>query len=200
MKQAALIAACGLALVLGGCFDEEEKVLDIVLTGETSADFDQNETTSSWTEAAVIDVASQIRDVLEENGYTQDDLKSAHLTSVSYGVTAFFYQPHDWSISGSIRVSADGGASQPVLSYASQSVQAALDKKISPSLQTAGVDVVNGALDDFVQGANPVLGFVIQNLGTTPTPSVDDPMVFTWRAWLAIQVVIDQEVKVFDPF
>lgn len=199
MKRFAVLAACALVCALGGCFDEEQKVLDIVLTGETSMGFDQNEITGVWTQSAVIDVAGQIRDILEDNGYDQDDLKSAHITSVSYGVTAFD-QAHDWVISGTIRVAEQGGAPQPVLNYTSQSVQDALGEKISAPLVQAGVDVVNGVLEDFVQGSDPVLLFSINNTSTVPAPSAGDPMAFTWRAWLAIQVIIDQEVKVFDPF
>ena len=194
----AMLAVCVTALALSGCFEEEEKVLDIVLTGETSEDFAQNEISSQWTRTVTIDVADQIRDILEDNGYDSDDLESAHVTSVSYGVTAFD-QAHDWTISGSIFVSYQG-APQSIVDYASQSVESALGDKISAPLQQAGVDEVNAALDDFVNGANPSLQFGIGNGATTPSPSVEDPMIFTWRAWLAIQVIIDEDVKVFDPF
>jgi hypothetical protein len=194
----ALLAVCIVPLALSACFDEEEKVLDIVLTGETSADFSQNETTSQWTEPAVIDIAQEIRDILEDNGYDTDDLEDARLTSASYGVTQFS-QAHDWTISGSITVTYNGNT-QTILNYASQSIQDALGEKISAPLETGGVDLVNGALQDFLNGANPVLTFTIDNGSTTPPPTVEDPMIFDWRAWLAIQVIIDENVKVFDPF
>jgi hypothetical protein len=45
-----------------------------------------------------------------------------------------------------------------------------------------------------------VLTFTINNGATTPSPSVEDPMIFDWRAWLAIQVILNQGVEVFDPF
>lgn len=193
-----LLAVCIVPLALSACFDEEEKVLDIVLTGETYADFSQNELGPSWTRTITIDVAEQIRDILENNGYDQDDLESAHVTSVSYGVTEFD-QAHDWTISGSISVSYLG-APQPIVNYTSQSVQSALNQKISAPLQQGGVDELNTALADFVSGDNPSLQLSLGNASTTPEPGVGDPMIFTWRAWLAIQVIIDQDVKVFDPF
>jgi hypothetical protein len=194
----AMLAVCVTALALSGCFEEEEKVLDIVLTGETSAEFAQNETTSQWTEPAIIDMAEEIGDILEDNGYERDDLKSAHIMSVSYGVTSFD-QAHDWSISGAITV-ADNGPAQAIVTYTSQSVEEALNQKIPAPLQQGGVDVINSALDAFLDGQNPVLTFTIDNASTTPGPTVEDPMIFTWRAWLAIQVIIDEDVKVFDPF
>jgi hypothetical protein len=193
-----LLAVCAVPLALSACFDEEEKVLDIVLTGETSADFSQNETTAQWTEPAVIDIAQELRDILEDNGYATSDLADAKLTSVSYGVTAFD-QSHDWTIGGSITVTYNGNT-QTILDYASQSIQGALGEKISAPLEAGGVSLVNDALADFRAGQNPVLTFTINNGSTTPVPTVEDPMIFDWRAWLAIQVIIEEDVKVFDPF
>jgi hypothetical protein len=62
----AAFALCTIPLVLSGCLDD--KALDIVITSETWADFSQNEVTAQWTEIAVIDMAQEMRDVLEENG------------------------------------------------------------------------------------------------------------------------------------
>ena len=192
----ALIALCLVPLALSGCL--EEKVLEIVLTGETFADFSQNETTAQWTEPAILDMAQEIRDILDDNGYTEEDLLDAHVTSASYGVTQFSHS-HDWTISGEITVTY-GATTETIVTYASQSVQGALGQKISAPLEAGGVDLINAALQDFLGGANPVLTFTIVNGSTTPSPSVEDPMIFDWRAWLAIQVILNEEVEVPDPF
>jgi hypothetical protein len=192
-----VLAVCVVSALSGGCLDD--KVVELVATGETSADFSQNETTEQWTEPAIIDIGQQVRDILEDNGYDESDLKDAHLTSVHYGVTSFS-QAHDWDISGAITVTYNGNT-QAILNYTSQSVQAALGKKIPATLEQGGVDLVNQALDDFVAGAPTVqLTFTINNGATTPSPTVGDPMIFDWRAWLAIQVILDQEVSIPDPF
>jgi hypothetical protein len=180
----------------GGCLDD--KVVELVATGETAADFAQNETSSSWTKAATLDVGQEIRNILNDNGYDDSDIRSAHVTSVHYGVSSF-NQAHDWTISGSIQVTYNGNE-QALMSYVSQSVQAALGKKMPATLHSGGVDLINQALDDFVSGQNPVLTFTINNLGTTPPPNAGDPMIFDWRAWLAIQVIVRQEVTIPDPF
>jgi hypothetical protein len=87
MKRTLMILALMLLVaLLGSCLDE--KVLQLVLTGETSAEFNENETSADTPEIAVVDVAEQIRDILEDNGYTTDDLTAAFVTSVSYGVTS----------------------------------------------------------------------------------------------------------------
>jgi hypothetical protein len=199
MKRNMTIVALILSLtaLLGtGCL--EEKVLEIVLTAETSADFSQNETSSSWTEPAVVDMGAEIRDILEDNGYSTDDLTGAHMTSASYGVTSFS-QDHDWQISGEITVTY-GATTETVIDYTSESVQGLLGDKKSAPLQPAAVDLINQALQDFLGGTDPVLTFTIVNGTTTPTPSVEDPMIFDWRAWLAIQVIVEESVEVPDPF
>ncbi len=180
----------------GGCLDD--KVVELVATGETAADFAQNETNSSWTKSATLDVGEQVRDILNDNGYDDSDIKSAHMTSMHYGVSSF-NQAHDWDITGEIAVTYNGNT-QTILNYTSQSVEAALGKKIPATLEQPGVDLVNQALDDFVAGQNPVLTFTINNGSTTPPPSGVDPMIFDWRAWLAIQVILSQEVTIPDPF
>lgn len=194
------LAVCLVPFALSGClpWETKDKVLEIVLTGETSRDFSQNETTFYWTNVAEIKIAKEIRNILKDNGYNEGDIKSAHVTSMSYGVTSFS-QEHDWDISGSITVSYDGNA-ETILNYTSQSVKAALGQKISASLLAPGVDLINSALDDFLAGGNPILTFTINNGSTSPAPSVEDPMIFDWRAWLAIQIILDESVEVPDPF
>lgn len=196
MKHATLLAIGVVPVLLGGCL--KDKVLDLVVTGETSADFAQNETSSSWTTPTIVDVGQQIRDILDDNGYSESDLKAAHVTSVHYGVTSFA-QAHDWTITGAITVTYKS-STQPILNYASQSVSAVLGKKLPAVLQRSGVDLVNQALQDFIAGENPVLIFTIDNGSTAPVPSGTDPMIFDWRAWLAIQVILRQEVTIPDPF
>ena len=199
MKRTFIVPAMVIALAalaFAGCL--KEKVLDIVLTGETHADFQQDETTENWTNAAVIDVAQEIRDILADSGYDTGDIKEAHMTSASYGVTSF-NQSHDWVIGGSITVTYNGNT-QTILNYTSQSVQAALGQKIPATLEPGGVTLINQALDDFLGGADPVLTFTIVNGSVTPAPSASDHMIFDWRAWLAIQVIIDESVEVPDPF
>jgi hypothetical protein len=191
-----LVAVCALPLALAGCFEDKE--LDLVVTGETYTDFSQDETSESWGVSAILDVGEQIRDILEENGYTDESVMSARITSVHYGVTSFI-QAHDWMITGEIKVAYDGSTAT-ILTYSSQSVQEALGEKISVPLESAGVDLVNRALDDFVNGENPVITFIIENDTTTPEPVDGDPMTFDWRSWLAIQLILTQGIEdVPDP-
>ena len=197
MKRTLLLLSLGLVLLLSaGCL--KEKVLEIVLTGETYADFSQDEESSSWTTPALIDVGREIREILDDSDYSTDDLTAAHITSASYGVTSFS-QAHDWEISGTITVTY-GGLTETIVNYTAQSIQGALGEKISAPLVPEGVDLINQALQDFLDGDNPVLMFTIDNGTTVPAPSAEDRMIFNWRAWLAVQVIVEESVEVPDPF
>jgi hypothetical protein len=197
-----LITLVGLllvALAVSGCL--EDKVLEVVLTGETYADFHEDEDGADEPETAVIEVADEIREILEDNGYSTSDIDTAFVTSVHYGVTEFS-QSHDWTLSGTIQVRRVdmAGSFTVIVDYASQSVQAALGQKIAAPLEQGGVDVINQALQDFLVGMNPVLEFQVQHGTIVPTPTPADPMIFDWRAWLAIQLITEQTVEVPDPF
>lgn len=188
------------ALSVPGCV--EDKVVEIVVTGETYADFFENETGADTPETALVDVGAEIWQILEDNGYSASDIEDAFVTSVSYGVTSFD-QAHDWVLSGAISVRRfDGGPGpwEPIVTYESQSVAGALGQKIAAPLDQAGVDVVNQALDDFLAGAYPVLEFRVQHSTIVPLPSPIDPMVFDWRAWFNIQLVGSESFAIPDPF
>ncbi|HEU4929596.1 MAG TPA: hypothetical protein VFU38_07170, partial [Candidatus Krumholzibacteria bacterium] len=174
-------------------------------TGATSAIFSENEDDATDDpETAVVDVADEIRDILEDNDVTLSEIKDAFVTSMSYGVVSFD-QSHDWSISGaiSVRRNDDGLGTETftsIANYTSVSVQGALGQKIAVPLEPGGVAVINQALDDFLAGGNPVLEFQILNDTIAPPPSGVDPMVFNWRAWLTIQLITTETVDVPDPF
>ena len=194
------LAIALVALSLCACV-MDEKTLDIVFTGETSADFQENEDDATDDpEIAVIDIADELRDILEENEVALSEIKDAFVTSVSYGVSSF-NQSHDWTVSGAVSVRRDfTGAFVPIANYTSVSVQGALGQKTGVALLPAGVAIVNQALDDFLAGQNPVLEFQLENESVDPVPSGADPMVFDWRAWLAIQLITTETVDVPDPF
>ncbi len=199
MKHTLLIPAVAVVLgivALPGCL--KDKVLEIVLTAETSADFATDEESASWTKAAIVDLGQEIRDILEDNGYSTSDIKSAHVTSAHYGVTSFIHE-HDWEIGGRIDVEYNGTTETAIL-YTAQSVQAALGKKISAPIEPDAVTLMNQALQEFLSGGNPVLTFTVVNGSVTPAPTAADRIVFDWRAWIAIQVIVEEEVEVPDPF
>ena len=196
----AFVAALTLAFSVTGCL--EDKVLEVVATGETFADFEEFHTSATWNNPDTIDVADEIRKILKDNGYNLSDVKDAKLVGAAYGVTSFT-QDGDWQITGSITVArTDVASGSPtLLNYSSQSVAGALGQKIPASLNGAGVTLINTALADFLAGGSPALEFTINNGAVDPVPTPQDPIEFDWRAWITFHIVIDQTVEnVPDPF
>lgn len=194
-----LLMVFALAAVNFGCLDE--KVIEIVVTGETCAVIHEDEDGSSPPDPEVLDFAQEIRDILDDAGYSVDDIIDAFLMGGHYG-TVNFDQQHDWTVSGAIQVQRSdiSGPVVTIINYASQSVQAALNQKIPAPLEQAGVDVINDALTAFLAGESPVLTFYVVNGSIAPTPSPSDRMIFDWKAWISIQVILEESLEVPDPF
>jgi hypothetical protein len=193
-----LVGLMLVALAFTGCL--EDKVLEIVLTGETSAVIHENETGLDEADEVVVDMATEIQNILDDNDYSVSDIDSAFVTSVHYGVNSPYTQ-HDWTLTGTISVSRDFGPFEVIVNYQTEQTLPLVGQKKAATLEQDGVDVVNQALYDFIaNGDSPVLTFRIVSGTITPPPSGADPMIFDWTAWLAIQLITEQTVEVPDPF
>lgn len=201
------------ALLVGGLTSciMEEKVIELVLKGETSAEFSYNDTNEVYQEETVVELSEKIAEMLDDAGLSRDEIKSAFVVGVEYGVTAFTVPAHegaDWQISGEITI--DSTHDDPATDFVAlvdydndgdgQSVAAALNKRLPQELEMSGVDVINGALADFLAGGTPTLTLRIENGNVEPSPSGEDPIVFTWKIWLTIQVTAEETLDVPDPF
>jgi hypothetical protein len=199
-RAALFLALVGLIAAGGGCV-MEERTVDVVVTDETCADFTVNEQAASFVLTAYVDLANTLSEALLDNDASREDIVSARIVSMTYGVTAFD-QSHDWMTTGSLTVERYDKTDGPytILEYTSQSVQEALGKKIPANLNSDGVGVINRALEDYVAGENPTLIFKFNNVSVSPLPSASDPIVFTWQPCLMTQVVVATDTDVPDPF
>jgi hypothetical protein len=180
----------------------DEKIVQLVLTNETYADFAVFDSSDSWTHAYTLTgYGDDLDQALADAGYERTDIKSATVMAGHYGVTQFSHS-HDWDVSGAIRVERTDVAAGPatIIDYSSVSVQGALGQKIAASLNAAGVTLINDALADFINGADPVLVFTIVNGDVSPDPTQSDKIDFDWRAWITIQLQLETNVEVPDPF
>lgn len=194
------------ALLVGGLASciMEEKVIELVLKGETSAEFSYNDTNEVYQVETEIALSEKIAEMIDDAGLSRDEIASAFIVGVEYGVTAFTVPAthEDWAISGDITIDSthDATGFVPLVTYTEQSIAAALGERLSQTLQTGGVGVINGALDDFLAGGTSVVTLRIENGDVEPSPSVEDPIVFTWQIWLTIQVTGEETLDVPDPF
>jgi hypothetical protein len=190
-------------LASGGCNILEDKILQVVLSEEVYAEFLANETTDNWTDSAVIDYGQEVSDILADNGYNRSDIDQISLMTAFYGVTQY-NGATDWIISGLIRVRRTDADATPaeqnyvtIANYSQVSVPATLNQKVEADLDQAGVSLLNQALADFITGDNPVLEFEIESLSAdiSPDPTVANPMVFAWKAWLVFQILLSEEIE-----
>ncbi|MFH1312214.1 MAG: hypothetical protein ABIJ00_03220 [Candidatus Eisenbacteria bacterium] len=174
----------------------EDKVIEIVLTGTTCADFHEDEDSENFTTPKTVNYGEEIEDILADNDISRDDIVSAVVVGGSYTVTAFSHT-HDWTCSGEITVRRDAGADATLIEYTSLSILATLGVSVTADLEPGGVAILDQALQDFLGGANPVLTFtVVSETGDVdPDPSPSDPMVFDWKACITIHVTMDEEFE-----
>ena len=203
MKKAApLLLLLGLVTALSNCI-MEDRAVELVLNDRTCPEFTTDEDTVSFALPPVeVNYASELDSILRDNGVEREELVSANLVSVLYGVTSFD-QAHDWTITGAITVErfdiADGPAT--LVDYASYPISsAAVGIETSLGLNSAGVGVMNRALSAFLADSLPVLIFTVNNSGVSPKPSKTDRIIFDWKACLSMQIVTKADIEVPDPF
>jgi hypothetical protein len=195
-----ILAVAVLCLALGGpgCI-LEEKVIEVVLTGSTCAVFVENHDTENFTTPVLLDYANEIDEILMDNGLSRDDIAMAKVMSATYQVTSFDHS-HDWTISGVITVEWVGAsAAETIVSYTAQSVEAAEPVPVQASLDADGVQVINDALADYLNGGYPMLRFEVVNGDVSPTPSEADRLVFTWESCIKVHILYQEELEVPDP-
>lgn len=198
-----ILLACAICTAaLGtGCI-LEDKVVQVIFTGQTSAEFSQNSQSEEFLNTTVVNYTEQIDEILADNDIGRDEIETALLVSASYGVTSY-QQAGDWVISGAILVNRQDItiAEDTLVSYTDQSVRDALGKKIPAKTHAAGINIINQALSDYIAGThNPVIEFTVVNSTVDPTPSAGNPIIFDWKAWLIVQVILENTFEVPDPF
>ena len=180
----------------------DEKVLDIVYFQKTCVSFEQNEASAVFTTPETVDYADELDEILDDNDISKSDINSARVVSALYMVTDFSHT-HDWEITGEITVRRidTAGTAVTLVTYTNQSIQDALNNSVQAVLDQAGVELMNQALEDYIAGtAEPVLEFAVENGTVSPTPSVQNMLVFDWRGCVAIHIVAGISLEVPDPF
>jgi len=188
-------------LALGSASCLKDKVVDIVLSGETEDDFPINDDNENYAEPANVLLGQKIDDILADADRDRQDIIDAYLVGVDYGVIEFDETHDDWICSGSIEVSrtvAGVRQSATIVQYDDVSVLESLNGRFHADLEPEGVAIVNQALEDYINGANPTLTFTVIGGNVDPDPDASDPIVFTWRGWLMIQVVTEGKFEFVD--
>jgi hypothetical protein len=179
----------------------EEKVVEVVVTGETCADYNESHDSVNWNTPVTIDYAQKIDEILDDHDVDRSDIVMARVKGATYTVTTFSHI-HDWEVSGAITIKRENPVDGPevLVTYASQSLQDALGVEVPAVLDSEGVRILNEALQDYIDGASPQITFEVVNDGVTPTPSAEDRIVFHWEACIQLHIVVSQDVELPDVF
>jgi len=203
MKYFALAAVLTLPLYSASCL--KEKIIQIVIGQEASADFFKDDASETFETPDTLDLCGALDDALAEAGLSRDDIVKIVVLGAYYGAVTLG-SPHDWTISGEVSVARQdlGGSDVTAITYTSQSVAAALGKKIKAPLTTPSVDLLQAAANDWLTGASPILVAKLKN-GTARSPQntppdASDRIIFSWRLWVKVQVVLEDSVELPDPF
>jgi len=181
----------------------EDKVVELVLKGQTCMEFPEYHTSAEWNTPLVVDYADSIRKILKDNDIDINNIAKATLVSASYWVTEN-NTSQDWNISGFITVQRDAGTAKRMMHYTDQSLYATYLTPTGADLDAAGVAIINGAFDNFITNKdNPsypiVLTFTTENDDVTPPPTPEDPLDFKWKACLKIHVIYGETFELPDP-
>ncbi len=195
-----ILVLLSMVLLSSGCLTKEKHV-DLVLSSRLCVDFDEDHDSESYQSQQYVNFYESLDDILSENGISNVDVRSAAIVSGSYTVTDFDEKHHDWAITGSVSVKradiSDGPA--VLIKYGDVSLKGSLGTTIQAPLETAGVELLNRALADYVAGGSPQLAFIIESGDVEPDPSAADRIIFGWRACLSMQIICNTEVEVIDP-
>ena len=101
---------------------------------------------------------------------------------------------HDWDITSKVTIRREDIADGPKTYVRTMTVTVPDDleyRGVYPRFGYYGVQLVNRALWDLVEGGDPVLWVEMVGTDVDPEPSEADPLTFCWQACVKIVVVVE---------
>ena len=143
------------------------------------------------TELVCDQFATQLLQSLAAEGLTPADIKAIRMVSGSFSLKGN-PQGHDWTISSRVDVMRQGGIFTDILvNQTTLNLSDLKGKGEGANLNQEGVNIVDQALSDTVNGGNPILLVTMVGTDVTPTPSTSDPLIFTWTACIDVQAELN---------
>jgi hypothetical protein len=197
-KALASVALLSLVVMMAGSGCILDEKVEMVFTHQYCLSFEEYRTSPDFSVTRVCDgYGDKILDYLEEGNIAPEDVKNIHVVSGSYKVTKLSDRKEDWTISGHLLVDRRDDAGnivdgpETLLNYTEQPLLDAQGTKVPADLNSDGVDVLNSALWDFIQGDNPILSLTLMNGEVDPEPTENMPLEFKYHACVVIQIVAD---------
>lgn len=200
LSKLVLLVIAGSLFLMGGCI-YDDMTSEVVITEQICVSFTDYRESPELGSSVVSDrFRERIMERIGEYGADLEDIVSISVVSGTYHVT----KPpksdpkHDWTITASVTISRQDDPSGPVtdgpalfIPTTSQSLLDAKGKPTPADMNAAGVDVINRALADLLEGMNPRLVLTMVDGTVDPAPSPEDPLTFKWNACVTFQAVVD---------
>lgn len=199
MKLVTMTTLAVLAILATGCITEKVGV-EIVIRDTHCMPFAEDHETETFVTPYTLNLADELNEVLEDNDLDRDQLTDGAMFAAKYEVTV--PPEHDWQLTGEITVERVDVASGPetVVNYTSQSLLDAYGAPVLGDLNASGVDLINDAIQDYIDGQDPVLLFKVVNGDCDPSPSSEDRLVFEWQACVYYYAVVLDSLDTVDVF
>jgi hypothetical protein len=189
----------GVLVLAGGCVYDDMKS-QMVVTDQVCVSLDEYRETGTLGSAVVVDdFAEKVYSMLEKYDSKVKDIKSIGVVSGTYRVARPSQAGHDWTVTSDVTIRRQDDPAGPVtdgpatfVNLTSQSLRAAQGGSIYADLNSAGVALIERALDDLLTGGDPRLILGMEGGTITPEPTALDPLDFSWRACVTFQVVIEK--------
>ena len=189
----------GLVLVLASGCVYDELATEVVVTEQVVVQYTEYRESPSIGSAVVADTWRQrLLGALEDYGADIEDVRSITVVSGQYKTTMPSKASHDWTVVGKVTVRRQDDPMGPVtdgpadlVNLTSQSLAAARGKPTPADLNSAGIALIDRALQDLLAGGDPRLIVEMVSDDITPAPSASDPLEFNWQARVTFQAVID---------
>ena len=183
-----VIAALGMLLATAGCITSQS---DLVVTDVISANITEHQTTGTFSTFTVVsDFKDQLEKALEKAGKKTTDVKSIHMIGATFQTLSV--SPKDATATADITIARQDISDGPAafVSFNNTSLKSLTGKATDATMNAAGVALVDRALADLLNGADPTLVLTVNNETITPTPTVDAPLDFKVKVNVRFQAVI----------
>jgi hypothetical protein len=182
----------------------EEKIVELVLTNSTCGDFSHDDDSIAFVDSATVILGDELDEILADNGASREDITDILIVRAHYEVTDFDDPGHDWTIRGLITVertlpTTDGP--DTLVNYTSQSIRQALHNRTPVKLNSKGVRIVADAVEIYkTTGQTVELKFKVQNESVAPPLEPPEKITFSWNACIILQVLVEMDFEMPDPF
>lgn len=168
----------------------------VVLYDRFCVQFDENRTEGTFRSEIVCDqFATMINEWLDDNGVDRDDIKHIYMSGGKIKEGEPFDGDHPWEITSAVniwRTDIDDGPAQLLRNQTVRIPRSIDGHGYTPRFRMKGVKLVNRALEDLVDGGNPVLMVQMVYTDVDPEPSDADPLVFSWKACIEVVAVVQK--------